>query len=193
MRKRVFIVLMLAQSLLCRAQADPDFGSLVPMWPNSSTNNIHIIGYVPKFLKLTLDFSPDEKARLVGFYQVHPPEKEDTKHPGLEFTIRADKAIELGTAILVSNIEGPYTIFAFSSNAGRLRTLSGSSEASLGYSLLLGGQIAKAEKGVFRFSESGKSRKGGNRLEVGIVMDEIDPLLPRAVYADELSFSVAAN
>jgi len=186
-------MLMLAQSFLCGAQTDTDLGSLRPTRPNSSTNNIHIIGYVPKFLKITLDFSRDEKARLVGFYQVPPPKKEGVRHPGLEFTIRADKPIELGTAILISNVEGPYTILAFSSNAGRLCTLPGSPEASLGYSLLVGGQVARAEKGVFRFSESGKSRKGGNRLEVGIVMDEIDPLLPRAVYADELSFSVVAN
>ena len=104
MRKTVFIMLMLAQSFLCSAQTAPDFWPLEPMRPNSSTNNIHIIGYVPKFLKLTLDFSQDEKARLVGFYQVHPPVTEGAKHTGLEFIIRSDKPVDLGTAIIISNI-----------------------------------------------------------------------------------------
>ncbi|PKL06477.1 MAG: hypothetical protein CVV53_04110 [Spirochaetae bacterium HGW-Spirochaetae-9] len=194
MRKTVFILLLIAQGIFTHAQSPQDIPPEKPSQSLSPLNNFQVVGYVPEFLKLTLDFSQDNNVRIMGIYPAEALQKEEElTRTGVRFIIKEGDKIVLGKAVLISNIEGSYSILARSSNNGQLIPPSRNQTTSICYSLVFGGKIAKAEEGIFRFTATGKSSTGGIRLDVGIILDKTDPLLPHLVYTDDLSFSIVAN
>ena len=193
MRVFVFIILLLAQIPHCGAQAVHETAASPDIEANPSPTLIGIVGFVPEFLKLSLNFSPDNKVLLVGYYPTPSGVKEESPHlTGLEFTIRSESSIELGDAILVSNVDESHTISVVSTNGGYLRATE-KTEVSIGYSLTVGDQTTRAENGIFRFTRTGKSHKGGILLKVWLTLDECKSNLPHVMYTDELSFNVIAD
>lgn len=194
MRKLVCILLLLAQNLVCGAQTAPDSNVSAGIKSKPSSAHIAIVGFVPDFLKLNLDFSPDNQVKVVGYYPTDPAVKDETFTGTVStFKIQSGNFIRLGGAVLLSNIDHSYTISVVSMNGGFLCPVSAVQEASIGYSLRIGDKTSQAENGVFRFPGSGKSTKGGIKFEVGIVLSDFNPAFTHAAYTDELSFSVTAD
>jgi len=199
-RKKALIAVFCVLSFCVAAQ---DEGNVVivnsPANATNSLDEIRIEGFVPNFLKISLDFAPGNSAVVVGYYPSAEAANQAIKSTdslpqgNKTFSIRADQVVDLGLVVLVSNVVGPYTISVFSANGGHLASAAPEIEEFIPYSLSLGDQKTRAEAGIFRFSGSGKSRSGGTRLPVQLVFDQFNPPLPHSVYTDELSFVVSAN
>ncbi len=200
MRKKAPIAVFCMLALCAGAQKNTEM--IIVNSPADATKTmegIRIEGFVPDVLKISLDFAPDNSALLVGYYPSEaaarqasdgsaPPSQGDKS-----FSIHPGKVVDLGSAILVSNVVGLYTISVFSANDGRLTSAEAEAKAGIPYSLGLGDRLSRAESKVFRFPGSGKSRSGGSRLKVFLVFDELTLPLPHSTYTDELSFVVSAN
>ena len=205
MRKKALLVFLFGIAFFAGA-TDNDGLSVVknPADPTNSLNEFHIEGFIPDFLKISLDFTPDTHALLVGYYPSKAAAIQEMAattgspaslppQPGREFSINPAKTINLGTALLISNVTGPYAISVCSAHNGTLVSLWPEISATIPYRLSLGEQSAQSQGGVFTFTGSGKSKKGGTRLTLSLVFDELKPPLPHGVYIDELSFTVAAR
>ncbi len=222
MRKKALIAISLILALRAGAQENKDLIIADASARTATTiDGIRIEGFVPDFLKISLDFAPDNSAFLAGYYPSEaaansatatavaadhtatgsPAADSAAADSGADkrFPIRPGMIVDLGMAILVSNVMGSYTISVRSANGGQLvstapkRSAAPESDFCLSYSLGLGDRLSRAESGVFNFSGSGKSRSGGTRLKVFLVFDELKPPIPHSVYTDELSFVVKAN
>ena len=93
----------------------------------TSLDEIRIEGFVPDFLKISLDFAPDNSASLVGYYPSEAAANNPAGSSGIpqpqgdkSFSIHPGTVVDLGLAVLVSNVVGPYTILVYSANGGRL-------------------------------------------------------------------------
>jgi len=199
-RKKAPIAVFCMLALCAGAQKNTEM--IIVNSPADATKTmegIRIEGFVPDVLKISLDFAPDNSALLVGYYPSEAAARQASggsapPSPGdRSFSIHPGKVVDLGSAILVSNVVGPYTISVFSANDGHLTSAEAEAKAGIPYSLGLGDRLSRAESGVFRFSGSGKSHAGGIRLKVFLVFDELALPLPHSTYTDELSFVVSAN
>jgi hypothetical protein len=216
-RKKALIAVFIILALGAAAQNNSELTIAdTPVAATSNLDEIRIEGFVPNFLKISLDFAPDNSASLVGYYpseaaashaasKAYNPQPQGDKN----FLIHPGQIVDLGMAVLVSNVVGPYTIQVISANAGQLVCSNGGQVVDAGggqpagiapiaavgipYSLKLGDQQSQAQAGVFYFSGSGKSRSGGIRLNVSLLFDQLKPPLPHSIYTDELSFVVSAN
>jgi len=216
LHKKAFIVVFCLLALCASAQNQGEFIIAdSPTVTTSSLDEIRIEGYVPNFLKISLDFAPDNSALLVGYYPSESAALTSKEPPALlpnadkTFSIQPGQIVDLGMAVLVSNVVGPYTIQVYSSNGGQLVIANGqhsldtegekpaeatpATAVGIPYSLKLGDRQTEARAGVFYFSGSGKSQAGGIRLNVCLVFDQLKPPLPHSVYTDELAFVVSAN
>jgi hypothetical protein len=162
-------------------------------------DEIRIEGFVPDFLKISLDFAADNSAALRGYYPSEAAAN-NAADPSVivrkadkTFSIHPGQVVDLGMAVLISNVVGPYTISVFSANGGQLASSAPDATVGIPYSLGLGDQLTRAQAGVFYFTGSGRSHAGGIRLNVCLIFDQLKPPLPHSAYTDELSFVVSAN
>lgn len=163
---------------------------------SSQSIAIQIVAVVPTVLRLSLDFSQDGTAQLVGYVPGLETLRNNigySKNSGSRFEIREGATIELGNAHLFSNLPSSYSVNVYSANGGSLRDASGSTTDSIPYQLCLGDSTASASGGIFSFATSGKSSKYSAPLKVALTIPNVPQATASGYYSDRLMFSVSAN
>ena len=139
----------------------------------SQSAAVTIRGTVPQILRLELDFNS---------------------------LIPVDLAVtgstELGTASLVSNLLGSYTVSVASANGGALVGATAGNTDSFPYMFNFGTDSVSLAGSPYTLTSSGKTSKTGTPYVVAINLtgtDGLGTLVAADVYDDVLTFTIAAN
>ena len=134
---------------------------------------VTIKGTVPQILKLELSFPAEVILDL---------ENESFK--------------ELGTANLVSNLLGSYTVSVSSQNSGKLVGADAGNTDEVAYDFTFGGTTVDLADGPFTLPSSGKTSKAGVPYVVSVSytsMNDLPDYLSADEYSDTLTFTISAN
>jgi hypothetical protein len=139
----------------------------------SQSAAVTIRGTVPQILRLELDF--------------------DTLIP---LNLAVGGTTELGTAHLISNLIGSYTVSVASANGGTLLGATAGNTDAFPYTFNFGVDSVSLAGSPYTLTTSGKTSKTGNPFVVSVSLigtDALPELVVADVYDDVLTFTIAAN
>lgn len=162
----------------------------------SKSVTIQIVAFVPPVINLSLDFSKDSTARLIGYLPDEGTQGSDvelSRKDDYGFEIRKGATIDLGNARLFSNLLSSYYVNVHSTNGGSLRNQAAMSSEAIPYQLRFGTSLASAEGGSFKFPTAGKSSLNSPSHRVALEIGEVPLSAAYGSYTDQLMFSVSVN